>query len=234
MKSDVIVVAKTKMSHGACVGGLLTNGRFVRLLNASGYNQDEDCEYDVGDVFEIQFVEKANCQKPHVEDIRVFDSEYSGTLSGEELIARIKEIGQAHFWEGSTEVLFNEKIHWTKSGSGYISEDDATTYSVGFWIPDTKLTRSDYKGHVRYSYPLYEKGASGFAGNRLWRSIPYVGFDDPVDEIPSGTLLRVSLARWWKPDDAEEMPERCYLQLSGWYRLGSSTAEEEDDDDLPF
>jgi hypothetical protein len=48
--------------------------------------------------------------------------------------------------------------------------------------------------------------------------------------------MRISLARWWKPDDSE-LSERCYLQLSGWYGLQNNDNQEEnifDEDDLPF
>ena len=45
--------------------------------------------------------------------------------------------------------------------------------------------------------------------------IKYVGFQTPLDCIPQGTVLRMSLANWWKKGDSDE--ERCYLQLSGWY-----------------
>lgn len=41
------------------------------------------------------------------------------------------------------------------------------------------------------------------------------GFQTPLDYIPQGTVLRMSLANWWKKGDSDE--ERCYLQLSGWY-----------------
>ena len=36
----------------------------------------------------------------------------------------------------------------------------------------------------------------------------------PADIIPKGSLIRLSLAHWWSPDDTEE---RCYLQLSGYF-----------------
>jgi ATP-dependent DNA helicase RecQ len=35
--------------------------------------------------------------------------------------------------------------------------------------------------------------------------------------IPAGTLLRVSLAHWWRPAEKPEEEERCYVQLSGWF-----------------
>jgi hypothetical protein len=46
-------------------------------------------------------------------------------------------------------------------------------------------------------------------------SIPYVGFAEPLSEIPANTLIRVSMCRWWRREEYEE--EKCYLQISGWY-----------------
>ena len=34
--------------------------------------------------------------------------------------------------------------------------------------------------------------------------------------IPKGKIIRLSLAKWWKPEDSD-IELRCYLQLSGWY-----------------
>jgi epoxyqueuosine reductase len=40
----------------------------------------------------------------------------------------------------------------------------------------------------------------------------------PPPTIPAGTLVRVSLARWWRPDANDtSFPERCFVQLSGWF-----------------
>ena len=35
--------------------------------------------------------------------------------------------------------------------------------------------------------------------------------------IPAGTLVRVSLAHWWRPEDDHTGELRCYVQLSGWF-----------------
>jgi len=56
------------------------------------------------------------------------------------------------------------------------------------------------------------------------RRFPYVGFEPKVNLIPAGTLMKISLARWWKPEDSD-MSERCYLQLSGWYGLETEDSE---------
>jgi len=220
---DVIIVSKTHMSNAACVGGVLANGRFVRLLDSNGYNQDSDTELEVGDVYTITFSERNDIRPPHVEDILLNSMEHKFTFSTiEKMVEYLTDKLKVNIWRGSTEVLFDGKLQWTSGGSGYISESgNIPDNSVGFWIPDRNLTRNDYNEKVRYSYPI------------RWRNISFVGFQNPVDNIPAGTLVRVSLARWWSPNEDEE---RCYLQLSGWYGLPEPEEETNDskDDDLPF
>lgn len=203
---DVIIVSKTKMSSAACVGGVLVNGRFVRLLNENGYNQDENTSLNIGDVWIIEFQEKAEKRPPHIEDILVTSMSFKSSFSSiSKMVEYLKEKLNVKIWNGSTETLFDGKIQWTSGGSGYISETgEIPDNSVGFWIPDQDLPRKDYNDKVRYSYPIRR------------RNISYVGFQNPIDKIPAHTLVRVSLARWWSPNEDEE---RCYLQLSGWYDL---------------
>lgn len=84
--------------------------------------------------------------------------------------------------------------------------------STGFWEPDQDL-RMQQDGHrITYEYPV-DSGV---------RNIKYVGFEDALDRLPAGMLLRVSLARWWCPEDKPDLEERCYLQLSGWYEPDQS------------
>lgn len=222
---DVIIVSKTHLTKAACVGGVLANGRFVRLLDENGYNQPADTVLEIGDVYTITFLEREDTTPPHVEDILVQRKEHKFTFSTiDEMVSYLTDKLNVKIWEGSTDILFDSKIQWTDGGSGFISEDgDVPDNSVGFWIPERDLTRRDFKGKIKYSYPI------------RWRNIPFVGYQKPVDRIPAGTLVRVSLARWWSPD---EEPERCYLQLSGWYGLPEPEGEDEEDedlsDDLPF
>jgi hypothetical protein len=221
---DVIIVSKTHMLSAACVGGVLANGRFVRLLKSDGYNQDSNTDYQVGEVYTIKFSEKTDKIPPHIEDILVETMKYKFTFSPiEKMVNYLFKKLNVKIWRGSTEILFDEKLKWTNSGSGYISESgEIPDNSVGFWISDKDLTRRDFRGKVRYSYPI------------RWRNITFVGFQNPVDKIPAGTLVRVSLARWWSPDEDEE---KCFLQLSGWYGLPEPDSKDdngEERDDLPF
>jgi hypothetical protein len=219
---DVIIVSKTHMSNAACVGGVLANGKFVRLLNSDGYNQDSDTDIEVGEVYKISFSERADKTPPHIEDILVHSMAYKFTFGSiDKMVEYLTSKLKVKIWKGSSDILFDGNLQWTSGGSGYISESGGVpNNSVGFWIPDKDLKRNDFNEKVRYSYPL------------RWRNISYVGFQNPIDIIPAGTLVRVSLARWWSPNDDEE---RCYLQLSGWYGLPEpSTSESDEDDDLPW
>lgn len=215
---DVIIVSKTHMSNAACVGGVLGNGRFVRLLNSDGYNQDSDTDIEVGEVYTISFSEIDVKTPPHIEDILVHSMTYKFTFdTNDKMVEYLTAKLKVKIWKGSSDVLYDGKLQWTSGGSGYISESgEIPNSSVGFWIPDKDLTRNDYNEKVRYSYPI------------RWRNISYVGFQNPVDRIPMGTLVRVSLARWWSPNEEEE---RCYLQLSGWYGIQESSSIEETEDD---
>tara|TARA_R110000868_G_scaffold387738_1_gene656403 strand:- start:64 stop:729 length:666 start_codon:yes stop_codon:yes gene_type:complete len=220
---DVIIVSKTHMSNAACVGGIFVNGRFVRLLDSNGYNQDSETKLEVGDVYTITFSERTEKRLPHVEDILVHSLKHKFTFSSiDKMIEYLTDKLKVKIWRGSTEALFDSHLQWTSGGSGFISESSKTPdSSVGFWIPDKDLNRKDYDGKVKYSYPI------------RWRNIPFVGFQKPIDRIPKGTLVRVSLARWWTPNEDEE---RCYLQLSGWYQLPEDEAADGDEEkeDFPF
>jgi len=206
---DVIIVSKTHMSKATCVGGIFANGRLVRLLDCNGHNQDKDTDIEIGDVFTIEYRERTDNKPPHVEDILVQSMKLKFKFKTiDKMVSYLREKLNITIWEGSPNLLFDETLQWTDNGSGYISQDGVIpTHSVGFWIPDRDLSKNIFFGKVRYNYPQLTG----------WRSLPYVGFEDPIDVIPSGTLIRVSLARWW--DRNGETENRCSLQLSNWYIL---------------
>jgi ATP-dependent DNA helicase RecQ len=76
-----------------------------------------------------------------------------------------------------------------------------------FWVPDEPLELDCNGKRLHYRYSVSE-GV---------RTIVFVGFQEPLKTIPAGTLLRVSLAHWWRPVDNSEEEQRCYVQLSGWF-----------------
>ncbi|MBS1988015.1 hypothetical protein JST56_03405 [Candidatus Dependentiae bacterium] len=220
MKEVVIILSKTQMNNNqVCVGGLTLKGRYVRLLDEDGHNQPENTDLEPKQAWEIEFTERPHNVPPHVEDIIVKNRARKGSLKDDITIKDFIEKRKIPIWRGHPDNLFDNLIQWTASGSGYIDEDGGVPeHSVGFWISDRDLRKKEYKG-VRYQYP----SSSG------WRSIKYKGLDEPVEVIPAGTLIRVSLARW-KSFEEGETP-KCWLQLSGWYDLGIHSDEH---DDLPF
>ena len=152
----VLIVSKTHMNTGVCVGGITFDGRFVRLLDNNGHNQSDDCPFKINEAYDITFIEKQNPTPPHIEDILVQSSKYVGRLK-----------------DGISMIDFITKRNISK----YQTDDP--------WSSEIQ--------------------------------IKYVGLQPTEDIIPKGTLLRVSLARWWSPNDVE-VENRCYLQLSGWYK----------------
>ena len=79
-------------------------------------------------------------------------------------------------------------------------------YSTCFWINDKRLLGYESRGRWQYRY--------NNMSNRYGYTISYVGAEKPLDTIEEGSLIRLSLAHWWKPEDSDD-EERCYLQLSG-------------------
>lgn len=206
---DVLIVSKTHMTNAACVGGISGNGKFVRLLDENGYNQNVDTALKIGDVYTIEFTERPNKKPPHIEDILVTKMTYKFSFDSiQKMVEYLKEKLNVKIWSGSPDILFDGKLNWTDSGSGFINrENGIPDNSVGFWIPDMDLTRKVFYEKNRYNYP----NING------WRSFPFVGYENAVDVIPAGTLVRVSLARWWDTNGTTE--ERCSLQVSGWYDI---------------
>ena len=122
-----------------------------------------------------------------------------------------------HPWQGGPEQLFDGLLCLRGTSSGYISElQGVPKCSTGFWLPDRSLVLNKPLVPDKHENKLYYEmlhRANGKHPSML--SVKYVGFAEPINMLPAGTLLRVSLARWWKPNETNE--ERCYLQLSGWY-----------------
>ncbi|HSN77106.1 MAG TPA: DNA helicase RecQ, partial [Anaerolineae bacterium] len=48
-------------------------------------------------------------------------------------------------------------------------------------------------------------------------TLVFVGFQEPIQVIPAGALVRVSLSHWWRREDHPEDEPRCYVQLSGYF-----------------
>lgn len=218
---EILITSKTHNGNAACVGGLvLNNNRLVRLLNPGNWDQYADTDLDIGDVWDIQFVNREDTEPLHIEDIIIQNRTYLRDIG--DISNYILNCGLTVYRGASTQI-FGGRLGWTGNGKGYIgNRENLPENSVGFWISDEDLTLDDDGKH--YNYP------STNAYTRAKR-FPYVGFEPAIQIIPSGTLMRISVARWWKPEDSE-INERCYLQLSGWYGL-TNIDNPENDEDLP-
>jgi hypothetical protein len=220
MKEIILVLSKTKMNNNqVCVGGLALSGRYVRLMDENGNNQPSNTDLHPKQAWEIEFNERPNNIPPHIEDILIVNRVRKGSLKDEITIKDFIKKRNIQIWTGHPDELFEKLIQWTPSGSGYIDQSGGIpNHSVGFWISDRDLQRKDYQG-IRYQYP----------SNNGWRSLKFKGMEEPLNVIPAGTLLRVSLARWKAFNEGEK--PKCWLQLSGWYDVGEHSDEV---DDLPF
>lgn len=203
----VLIVAKTHMANDACVGGLaLETNRNVRLLRPGGQHQPENTPFEVGQIWELDFHQPSRVTPPHIEDVIVTEEHYIGQQPDLRnfLMQRVQP------WQGGPDKLFDGML-MIDGTNGYICRRKGIPEcSVGYWLPDKSLTMT-----IKYNKPAYQ--ISGESSSRFGRSfaIKYVGFSNPIYRIPVGSLLRVSLARWWVQSEANE--ERCYLQLSGWH-----------------
>lgn len=185
------------------MGALSTDGENLRLMNQHCRSDvASESPYKIGDWWKVNCEPCGEQKPPHVEDVAVATS--TKIKTEKDLAAYL--LANTKPWKGPIQALFNGKIRFTNNGGGYISPDDVPANATGFWIADTDLVlEADSRGKTGYYY-------DGF------RHLSYVGTQDEVPKIEKGTLVRVSLARWWKPQDADpNFEERCYAQLSGWY-----------------
>ncbi len=200
----VLIVAKTRRGAGACVGGISERGQSVRLIAHDAVrNEHAGLEYEIGEVWEVEWLPDADIIPPHVENIIVQHAKrlrQSDRLR-ETILRFMPPIS------GGPEKLFEGCTRATGAGGLYICRDGGLpSRSTLFWIADQPL-RLDFEGkRIRYRYPTPDGG----------RTLTFVGFQEPISEIPAGTLLRVSLAHWWRPRENPEEELRCFVQLSGW------------------
>ncbi|MFW6070668.1 MAG: DNA helicase RecQ, partial [bacterium] len=201
----VVIVAKTRMGSGACVGALTFEGRSLRLIAPDrDSNPTFNMEYEIGDVWDIDAQEPPHVDPPHVENVIVHDKRRLPPIDDVASFAQRQMSPVA----GGPDALFEGLAQVAASGALYISEEGGVpSFSTMFWQPDRPLQRVEDAKRIRYRYDT-EDGAC---------TLTFVGFQEPIPEIPAGSLLRVSLAHWWRPDDLPQGELRCYVQLSGWF-----------------
>lgn len=198
---NVLIVSKTKMRNAVCVGGLLLPyNANIRLLNPGNRNQPEDTDFEIGQIWDMRFIKRNPITPPHYEDRIILEKKRNGQI--ENISNLIKERNLIDWTESPTE-LFGKKLLWTDRGTGYCTEKNGfPKQSVGFWVSDQDLELYQSYGKYRYRY------SSDY-------HFPYVGLQNPIDKIPAGTIIRMSLTR---PADVKgDGLIASWLQLSGWY-----------------
>jgi hypothetical protein len=200
-----LIVARTKMAGGRiCVGDRIEDGESVRLMNQNcSSSLAQYSPYRIGEWWEVEFMPCGERRPPHVEDVAVTAAKRIEKIS--DVAACLLSIIKP--WTGEIDCLFEGMIQFTRSGAGYISEAHIPSNAIGFWMPSRALSlEQDYRDRTGY----YPEGDI--------RHLNYVGLEPPIRCIDPDRLVRVSLARWWKPENADpDFELRCYAQISGWY-----------------
>ena len=229
----VVIVAKTRKGAGACIGAITFDGQSVRLIAADAErNEQAGKEYEIGQVWEVHGAPATSTIPPHVENW-VVQCKTQLPLSVDPT-SFINLYMPANI--GDFNQLYEGLLQATTTGALYITQKSSMpAYSTTFWRPDQPLVIDDTNGkNIRYRYPTPDGG----------RTVVFVGFQNPLEVIPAGTLLRISLAHWWRPAEKTEQELRCYVQLSGWFLPaterpiieddeGTSTTTIADDGELP-
>lgn len=198
--TEVLIVARTRFGTDVCVGGLrLDDNANLRLMSTTGSYQPVRSPFQVGEVYEMALSPDEGFEPPHVENVRVIEARRLRHETAMQAVLR----SRVAILRGDPSDLFEGKLHYTSTGRLFIGRDQLPRGSVAFWEPDRDLRLEE----SRYVYPRERLGGRRFT---------YAGVDDPVETIPAGTIVRISLARWW-PENEPAENQRCYTQVSGWF-----------------
>ncbi len=209
----VVIVGKTKMKGGVCVGGLIeATGQSVRLIPKGASCNPSDTDFDVGEVWDLDIKPRAGVSPPHVED---HDILRAGTLAHEieDLDEWLRE--NAEPWEGDRTALFAGTLEFRDNGTAYVpTAGELPDCSTGFWVLPNKMVYDPFVKGNGEEVPYYRL----VSGNPV--KMKYVGLL-PVAQLPrvlpAGTLVRLSLAHAWPTAPREEDRDKLFLQLSGWF-----------------
>lgn len=203
-RSRVLIVARTRMRSGLCIGGMVDQkGEPVRLIPIGRSSHLANSPFLVGEIWEMNLRARPRVEPPHVEDCEEWNARRVGRVT--DLATYIRN--RIEPVRGAPDALFDGVIRFRIGGTGYIDiTRPLPANSVQFWELPRVLRFDPFDGKPRYC----------LAGRPRFRA-PYVGVQPSIEAISRGTLVRLSLARPWRsaPSAAEHV--RCSVQLSGWY-----------------
>ena len=200
--TEVLIVARTRYSDRLCIGGLrLDSNVNVRLMTELGAYQPAASPLKLGDVFDVEMLAAPTIEQPHIEDVRVARVRFVR----HEPNARAVLESRVEVVRGGPASLFQGKLAYTSTGRPYIGRTDLPKGSVAFWETDFELIWD-----IASRKYVYERPNHGHV------TFSYAGEAEPTTTIPRSSLVRISLARWYKEGEPAE-GQRCYTQVSGWY-----------------
>ena len=213
--SRVLLTARTRMNDNEiCLGGLdLDANRCVRLFATRGEYFRPSAPFQVGHLYSVEYRPDRTYTLPHGEDVEVIRFTSMGPVDSPRATV-LERKAELPFWEGGLEALFDGRLSLSPdngqrqhASAAYVFEGDPLpAQSLGYWLPDRDLRVVTAKGK-RDAYYLDPTGVTP-----SWR-LRHNGLHPLPPVIPSGSLLSVSLARWWLPDNDRDPRRRCTLQL---------------------
>jgi hypothetical protein len=203
-RERVVIVGKTRMRGGVCIGGMVQEtGLPVRLLPIDGFCHLKTTSFQVGEVWEMCLKKRTGLTAPHSEDHDEWNAHLVATVADLSTWIRSK----CKPVRGAPSALFGGRMRFTSAGKGFLRPDPPVPdWSTDFW--EIPFTLVHYKEGQADRYRA-DQGATF--------DVKHVGHQTPVDVIPRGSLVRVSLARWSTMREAPDRGEECWLQLSGWF-----------------
>ncbi len=147
----VLIVAKTRMGSGSCIGAISETHNSVRLVHPNPENVPNfNAEYEIGDLWDISSnTDATERPEPHVEDIVVHAKEWLQHI--DDCVPTIAKYMSPKL--GSPENLFDGLTQVTGFGAMYITERTGVPkYSTMFWRPDKPLILDRTGKRLRYRY----------------------------------------------------------------------------------
>lgn len=215
-RDKVLVLARTLMKNNrVCIGGvLLSNNRYIRLLDLEEKNVMKSEPYQIGEIYDIHYFFRQNIIPPHIEDVIISYRKFFRKMLPAEFFAKINTL---NLRLGCIKNLFEQCLNWNER-KGFLTRQNIPKNG------SVLITSLDYN-LIKFENNKYLSAKI----DNLWHYIPYVGEYLIQDSfiIPKGTLIRFSIARWWTghnhTDSNGFVQERAYLQISGFYNNDTYT-----------